>query len=77
MAKKFIILDGEIRISPNVETHRELVKDGTEVQGGGEWFCNPEQKKCYLYGKSIDYGQAKKEDIEKALKDCFLSQVHQ
>ena len=68
MARKFIINNGYLRFA-NVELHRELARDHSTTKGGGHFHVDIENKKVYLYGKSIDYGKAKREDIAEAVKN--------
>lgn len=72
MAKKFIINNGNLVIG-NVKLHKELMKDHSATKGGGYWEFNREKNIVYLYSKSMDFGQAKREDIIKAIHTGWLS----
>lgn len=67
MAYKFIINEDRLLMSSCIEYHFELVEQGTVTKGGGRWYMNEDEKKVWLYDTSMDYGQAKREDIEVAL----------
>lgn len=69
MAYKFVINDGQLLMSSNIEYHKELVKEGTITKGGGLWYMDEDAKKIWLYDASMDYGAAKLEDIQQALMD--------
>lgn len=66
--RKFIINDNQIKMA-NVECHFELAKDHSTTKGGGWWHLDRENKKVYLYNKSIDYGQSKREDLIELIKN--------
>jgi len=71
MAKKWIIQDGNLRLG-HVDLHKELKsKTGNAVKGGGYWELDKEKKIIYLYGKSIDFGQCKLDDIINARNDGY------
>ncbi len=65
--KKFIISQGMF-IMGQVELHRDLCSDHSETKGGGWWHVDNENKKMYLYSSSEQFGVAKKEDVELAIK---------
>jgi hypothetical protein len=71
MAKKWLIVNGEFRMSGSVEFHRELLREGEgkkDTQGGGWWELDRETLSFLLYSKSEDFGPAKKEDVLAAIK---------
>ena len=72
MARKFLIDGGTIKISAGVDFHSELHKEGNIVKGGGMWASIGPERKIYLYGASVDFGGAEKEDIIEALKNSML-----
>jgi hypothetical protein len=72
MAKKFIINKDRL-ITGHVEYHRELLSDHTDTVGGGWWEYNKEKNIMYLYSKSLEFGQAKQEDVAKAIQTGYLS----
>jgi len=72
MAKKFIINNGNI-VMGHVEYHKELLSDHTNTVGGGWWEYNKEKDIMYLYSKSYDFGQAKREDVIQAIQTGWIS----
>lgn len=77
--KKYIILKNEdtnevkMRIGYPIY-HKDLIeqsdkKNGFKCVGGGQWNLDYENKSIRLFGHSSDFGRAKKEDIEKAVKN--------
>lgn len=71
MAHKFII-NGKLFLYGNVDLHEELKEEHEETRGGGYFYINPITKNMYLYGSSVDFGQARKEDIINAFKENGL-----
>lgn len=67
MASKYIINNGKLLMSSSVDFHFELAKDHSTTKGGGK-FCI-EGNNLHLYGASVDFGQAKIEDVKEALKN--------
>ena len=70
MAHKFIINDGDL-ILGDVEFHEELVCKGRErnkTVGGGRWYFNKIANTIYFWGKSVDFGQASKEQFDDSFK---------
>ena len=65
--RKFIINNNQIKLA-NVECHFEIANDHSTTKGGGLWHLDIEKKIVYLYSKSIDYGQAKREDLQELIK---------
>ncbi len=63
---KFIIEDGNLILS-KCTFHNELVTNKSKVYGGG-WFSF-KNNVFKLYGKSDEFGYAKLEDIQKAIKN--------
>lgn len=62
MAFKFIITDGKL-ITGDVEFHFELLrgfnlKERVIVNGGGRYYRDEDDKKCYFYGSSQDFGKS-------------------
>ena len=75
MANKWLIVDGQFRMSSGVEFHKELLKQNenkSNTQGGGWWNLERSQPAMFLYAKSEDFGPAKKEDVIKALESARL-----
>jgi hypothetical protein len=72
MAKKFIINNGNL-VMGHVDFHKELVKDHSTTKGGGWWEYDKEENIMYLYSRSIDFGQAKREDVIQAIQTGWLS----
>jgi hypothetical protein len=69
--RKFIINNNQIKLA-NVECHFEIANDHTTTKGGGWWHLDIKNKIVYLYAKSIDYGQAKREDLQELIKnECY------
>jgi len=71
MANKWLIVNGEFRMSGSVEFHRELLKEGerkSNTQGGGWWGIDRASLSLLLYAKSEDFGSSKKEDVLEAIK---------
>lgn len=66
--RKFLINNNEIKMM-NVECHFEIAKDHSTTKGGGWWHFDYELKKVWFYNKSIDYGQAKREDLQELVKN--------
>lgn len=67
---KFIVYKGEIRLA-RVVLHKHLLPDNydpNDVQGGGEFEVDSEEKTLLLFGKSYDFGPFDKE----AVKACRL-----
>ena len=69
---KFIINHGDLVIG-NVEFHKDLVKDHSQTKGGGWWHLDRANGIMYLYNKSIDFGQAKREDVIQAVERGLLA----
>ena len=65
--RKFIINNNQIKLA-NVECHFEIANDHSTTNGGGWWHLDREKKTVYLYARSIDYGQAKREDLQELIK---------
>lgn len=65
--RKFLINDNKLKMM-NVECHFEMAKDHSTTKGGGWWHLDRKNKIVYLYASSIDYGQAKREDLEVLIK---------
>ena len=65
--RKFIINNNQIKLA-NVECHFEIANDHGTTKGGGWWHLVREKKIVYLYARSIDYGQAKREDLQELIK---------
>jgi hypothetical protein len=72
MAKKFIINNGNL-VMGHVEYHKELLSDHTKTVGGGWWEYNKEKDIMYLYSRSMDFGQAKREDVIGAIQTGLIS----
>lgn len=72
MAQKFIINNGNL-VMGHVDYHRELVKDHSTTKGGGYWEFDRESNIMYLYSESMDFGQAHREDVIKAIQKGWLS----
>ncbi len=71
MANKWLIVDGQFRMSASVEFHKELLRQGegkSNTQGGGWWHLDRATLSLLLYSKSDDFGPAKKEDVLDAIK---------
>ena len=71
MANKWLIVDGQFRMSASVEFHRDLLRQGegkSNTQGGGWWNLDRETLSLLLYASSDDFGPAKKEDVLEAIK---------
>lgn len=72
MANKWLIVDGEFRISAGVNFHKEFLlrhENVSNTQGGGWWYLDRGTKTLYLYSSSDDFGAAKKEDVLSAIKE--------
>lgn len=77
--KKYIILKNNFTNEVKMRLgypiyHKDLIdksdiKNGFVCVGGGHWTLNYEDKTISLSGRSDDFGRAKKEDIEKAIKN--------
>jgi len=77
MARKWII-DDEYLILGDVELHEDLVskgRDRNKVRGGGRWHFDRQANIMYFWGKSIDFGQATKEDFDKVYKQPSVEQA--
>lgn len=72
MAKKFIINNGNL-VMGHVDFHKELVNDHSTTKGGGWWEFDKEKNIMYLYNRSIDFGQAKRDDVIQAIQTGLLS----
>ena len=74
MAKKFLVVGDSLRMSWNVEYHKELVPDNNteQIKGGGIFHEDKFRNRLYLYGSSFDFNTAKKEDILNACKNFLF-----
>lgn len=75
--RKFIIYNNEIRMGV-VEYHKELLPknyDKSLIKGGGRWEWNKELfgDKIFFFGKSHDFGYAKKDDFFAAWDNSLIS----
>lgn len=77
MASKFVIRKLEIGkdelVMGNVEYHKELIKSGDIVRGGGRWLADHAKKILYLWGHSSDFGQADSNVIFRSLPNSLIS----
>lgn len=73
--RKFIINDGYLKLA-NVEIHMQIAKNHDTTKGGGFWDCDKERKILFLWGTSIEYGSALKDDIIKALTEKQISNFY-
>ncbi len=71
MAQKFIINNGNLVVG-NVQFHKELITNHSTTRGGGWWHLDRGNGIMYLYNRSIDFGQAQREDVIKAITTGFL-----
>lgn len=67
MAKKYILVNGELRIG-DVERHEDLKRPDDVVTGGGLWHIDTLNRKIYLYGASTQFPVVRREDIIKAVE---------
>lgn len=74
MAKKFIVNNGNLVIG-HVDFHKELVKDHSTTKGGGWWEYDKEKNIMYLYSESMDFGQAKREDVIQAIQNGWIDPI--
>lgn len=72
MAKKWIVDNGTFKIG-NVDFHKELSRNPENIQGGGYWDKNQEEKTLLLYGASEDFGKVLKSELQLALETSLLS----
>jgi hypothetical protein len=70
MARKWVINDGQFKMSSAVDFHRELSKDNTKTIGGGMW--HQEKDALYLFGESMDFGPCLEDQVREALKNSYL-----
>lgn len=68
---KFII-EGDRLVLGKVEYHEDLADNKYNVKGGGWFYYDREKDLFILYGKSIQFGPAKIEDIINAVKNGFV-----
>lgn len=66
MPQKFIINNDNL-ILGNVDHHVDLAKNHTTTKGGGWWHIDSENKKIYLYSKSLQFKHAKFADVLSAV----------
>lgn len=57
----------------HVDFHKELIKDHSTTKGGGWWEFDKDKNIIYLYNKSIDFGQANREDVIQAIQTGWVS----
>lgn len=73
MANKWIVNDGKIYMSANIELHSDLHGknrlDEKKTIGGGHFHFDKAKNIFYFFGKSIDYGQVSKERFDAAFKN--------
>lgn len=69
--KKWIINDGTLVLG-NVEFHIDLAKSHKLTFGGGMWHYDNTSSTLYLYGESMDFGRATKQNVISAKKDCMV-----
>jgi len=55
-----------------VEYHNEITKDNTKTTGGGYYHVDTQNKKVYLYSKSLQYSRAKVTDVIIAVKSNHI-----
>ena len=80
--KKYIILKNDFTNEVKMHIgypiyHKDLIdksdiKNGFKCVGGGQWNLKYKNKTIKLFGSSSDFGRAKKEDIEKAIKNLNM-----
>lgn len=71
MHKKFIVYNGNIVIG-HVDFHAELGRDKSLIKGGGWWNHDKENDIMYLYSKSMDFGQVKREELVNAIQNGLM-----
>lgn len=69
--KKWIINDGTLVLGI-VEFHRDLAKNHKLTFGGGMWHYDTTSYTLYLYGQSMDFGGATKQNVINAKKECMI-----
>ncbi len=72
---KFIINQGNLMMG-HVNFHKELSSDHTTTKGGGWYHIDHDNKKVYLYDVSMDFGQAKREDVIAAIQTGDFISIH-
>ena len=70
MARKWVINDGQFKMSSAVEFHRQISNDNSTTIGGGMWHL--EKDALYLYGESMDFGRCTEEQVREALAKSYL-----
>lgn len=73
MGQKYIINNNTL-VMGQVEYHSQLLKDHSKTVGGGYWYVDDENKKVYLYSKSLEFKQARYADVIKALRSGAFPQ---
>lgn len=68
MGQKYIINNSTL-VMGHVEYHSQLLKDHSKTVGGGYWYVDEENKKVYLYSKSLEFKQARLADVIQALRN--------
>jgi hypothetical protein len=66
MFQKFIINEGRLKAGV-VDQHAELANDHSTTKGGGWWYMDVENRKIWLYGRSIRFGSVKKELLQQVV----------
>ena len=66
MYQKFIINEGRLKAGV-VDEHIELAKDHSTTRGGGWWYMDMENRKIWLYGRSIRFGSVKSELLKEII----------
>jgi hypothetical protein len=74
MANKFVINNNEILMG-NVELHEHLLgrRERNKTIGGGRFHIDKQLKKCYFYGKSMDFGTVTFEQFQSAWGESLIS----
>ena len=62
MPQKFII-ENEVLKAGDVDLHNELSNNRSDVIGGGIWHIDEARQTLWLYGKSMEFGRCKLEDL--------------
>lgn len=71
MARKWVINDGQFKMSSCVDFHKEISRDNSTTIGGGMWHL--EKGALYLFGESMDFGRCTEEQVRDAISKSYLS----
>lgn len=71
MAKKWIITKEFDLIAGDVDMHKQLHSNASNIIGGGKFEYDSQNKIFWFWGNSTGFGRCSLEDVEKARKNVI------